>query len=110
MPNVRIDAYAVYTNNILTMAMRGFGATQPPAGYELQMDKLAEALGMDPVELRMRNLLEDGMVAVTGNTMIHGTGIRRLGADGACRRLDAYGGRLGEGLMLGPASAPHKVR
>ncbi|MDI7277868.1 MAG: molybdopterin-dependent oxidoreductase, partial [Anaerolineae bacterium] len=48
VPNARIDGYAVYTNNAVTMAMRGFGATQPPFGYELQMDKLAEALGLDP--------------------------------------------------------------
>ncbi|HPL30895.1 MAG TPA: molybdopterin-dependent oxidoreductase, partial [Anaerolineae bacterium] len=74
-PNVRLDGYAVYTNNAVTMAMRGFGATQPPAAYELQMDKLAEALGMDPVELRMRNLLTEGASAVTGNRMPPGTAI-----------------------------------
>ncbi len=69
VPHARIDGYAVYTNNAVTMAMRGFGATQPPVGYELQMDRLAEALGMDPVEIRMRNLLEPGSIAVTGNRM-----------------------------------------
>jgi len=110
VPNVRIDAYAVYTNNILTMAMRGFGATQPPAGYELQMDKLADVLGMDPVELRMRNLLEDGMVAITGNTMIHGTGIKETLVQTA---LSAGWTQTEAGWTrpdLGPASAPHKLR
>ena len=48
IPNVKLDGYAVYTNNAITMAMRGFGATQVPIAYESQMDKLAEALGMDP--------------------------------------------------------------
>ena len=69
VPHVHIDGFVVHTNNAVTMAMRGFGATQPPVGYELQMDKLAVALGMDPVELRMRNLLEPGAKAATGNTM-----------------------------------------
>ncbi|MCL6431579.1 MAG: molybdopterin-dependent oxidoreductase [Anaerolineae bacterium] len=69
VPHARIDGYAVYTNNAVTMAMRGFGATQPPVGYELQMDRLAEALDIDPVEIRMRNLLEPGSIAVTGNRM-----------------------------------------
>ncbi|MGQ9683498.1 MAG: xanthine dehydrogenase family protein molybdopterin-binding subunit [Anaerolineae bacterium] len=69
VPHVRIDGSVVHTNNAVTMAMRGFGATQPPVGYELQMDKLAAALGMDPVELRMRNLLRPGWEAATGNSM-----------------------------------------
>jgi len=76
IPNARVDAYAVYTNNAVTMAMRGFGATQPPFGYEGQMDKLADALGMDPVELRMKNLLDVGDVAVTGNVMTVETGVK----------------------------------
>lgn len=75
-PNVRLEGYAVCTNNAVGMAMRGFGATQPPVGYELQMDRLAEALGMDPVELRMRNLLEEGSIAVTGNRMPAGTAMK----------------------------------
>jgi len=74
--NARIDGYTVYTNNAVTMAMRGFGATQPPVAYEQQMDKLAEALGMDPVEVRMRNLFDEGSVAVTGNRMPAGVGIK----------------------------------
>ena len=76
VPNAKVDSYTVYTNNAVGMAMRGFGATQVPMGYELQMDKLAEALGMDPVEIRMRNLLEDGSIAVTGNPMPPGVGIK----------------------------------
>lgn len=76
VPNVRVNTYAVYTNNAVAMAMRGFGATQMPVGYEGQMDKLAEALGMDPVELRMKNLLDVGDVAVTGNLMTAETGVK----------------------------------
>jgi len=76
VPNARIDGYAVYTNNAVTMAMRGFGATQMPVGYECQMDKLAEALGMDPVELRLKNLYEEGSIAVTGNAVTFGIGAK----------------------------------
>lgn len=76
VPSAKIDTYTVYTNNAVTMAMRGFGSTQPPVAYEQQMDKLAEALGMDPVEIRMRNLFEDGSIAVTGNPMPPGVGIK----------------------------------
>lgn len=55
IPNVKVDSYAVYTNNPYAGAMRGFGATQPPIGYEQQMDILAEKLGMDPVTFRLKN-------------------------------------------------------
>ncbi len=76
VPNAKIDSHTVYTNNAVSMAMRGFGSTQPPVAYELQMDKLAEALGMDPVEFRMKNLFEDGSIAVTGNPMPPGVGMK----------------------------------
>ena len=76
VPNAKIDSCTVYTNNAVGMAMRGFGSTQPPVAYELQMDKLAEALGMDPVEIRMKNLFEDGSIAVTGNPMPPGVGMK----------------------------------
>ncbi len=60
IPNVSVDAYAVYTNNIPQAAFRGFGAPQGHFVAESQMNKLAEKLGMDPVELRVKNLLRDG--------------------------------------------------
>lgn len=76
VPNAKVDSYAVYTNNAVTMAMRGFGATQAAFIYEMQMSKLADALGMDPVELRMKNLFEDGSIGLTGHEMPQGVGIR----------------------------------
>lgn len=60
IPNVKVDAYAVYTNNIPQAAFRGFGAPQGHYCAETQMNKLAEKLGMDPVGLRLKNLLQDG--------------------------------------------------
>ncbi len=60
IPHVKVDTYAVYTNNIPTGAFRGFGAPQGNFIAEAQMNKLADALGMDPVEFRLRNALKEG--------------------------------------------------
>lgn len=60
VPNVSVDAYAVYTNNVPQAAFRGFGAPQGHFVAESQMNKLAEKLGMDPFELRRKNLFVDG--------------------------------------------------
>lgn len=60
IPNVKTDVYGVYTNNVPGAAFRGFGAPQALFMAEMQMDKLAEKLGMDPVEFRLRNALRDG--------------------------------------------------
>jgi len=51
VPSARVDAYVAYTNNPPCGAMRGFGAVQTAFAHESQMDKLAAALGLDPVEL-----------------------------------------------------------
>jgi CO/xanthine dehydrogenase Mo-binding subunit len=63
---VDIEALALYTNNPPCGAMRGFGAVQACFAYEAQMDKLAAELGMDPVELRQRNAMEQGTLMPTG--------------------------------------------
>jgi xanthine dehydrogenase D subunit len=65
-PNVRVDCYGVYTNNPPCGAMRGFGSVQTAFAYEAQMDKLAAALELDPVELRCRNAISMGGEAPTG--------------------------------------------
>jgi xanthine dehydrogenase D subunit len=66
VPSVRVDAYGVYTNNPPCGAMRGFGSVQTAFAYEAQMDKLAAALCMDPVELRCINGMSLGAQAPTG--------------------------------------------
>ncbi|HMB22976.1 MAG: xanthine dehydrogenase family protein molybdopterin-binding subunit [Chloroflexota bacterium] len=60
IPNVKTDVYGIYTNNVPGAAFRGFGAPQALFMAETQMNKLAEKLGMDPVELRLKNALKDG--------------------------------------------------
>ncbi|MFF9317004.1 xanthine dehydrogenase family protein molybdopterin-binding subunit [Streptomyces sp. NPDC014735] len=64
--DVDIEAVALYTNNPPCGAMRGFGAVQACFAYEAQMDKLAAELGMDPVEFRRINAMEQGSVLPTG--------------------------------------------
>ncbi|HMI72298.1 MAG TPA: 2-oxo-4-hydroxy-4-carboxy-5-ureidoimidazoline decarboxylase, partial [Solirubrobacteraceae bacterium] len=66
LPNARVDAYVVYTNNPPCGAMRGFGAVQVAFAHEAQMDKLAAALDMDPVKLRIRNAMAPGSHMPTG--------------------------------------------
>ena len=72
VPNAVIDGWVVRTNNPPCGAMRGFGAVQTCFAHEAQMDALADALGMDPVDLRLRNALETGDTLVTGQ-VIRGT-------------------------------------
>ncbi len=69
VPNVHMDCRAAYTNNPPCGAMRGFGAVQACFGYESQMDKLAARLGLDPVELRLRNAMHEGSVMPTGQVV-----------------------------------------
>jgi CO/xanthine dehydrogenase Mo-binding subunit len=69
VPNVLIDSTSVYTNTPPCGAMRGFGAVQSCFASESQMDKLAAALGLDPIELRLRNALEPGDTMPTGQTV-----------------------------------------
>jgi CO/xanthine dehydrogenase Mo-binding subunit len=66
VPNALVDAYVVYTDNPPCGAMRGFGAVQTCFAHEAQMDKLAAALDMEPVELRRRNALSTGSTLPTG--------------------------------------------
>ena len=60
IPNVHADVYCVFTNRTPATAMRGFGVTALDFALECQMDKLAVAIGMDPLEFRMLNAYRDG--------------------------------------------------
>ncbi len=64
--NVWIDSYAVYTNRPPAGALRGFGAPQTAWAYDSHMDLIAEALGMDKVEFRRKNLLREGRPQASG--------------------------------------------
>lgn len=65
-PNVRYEAIRVYTNQAPCGAMRGFGSPQMHYAVEVQMDMIAEAIGIDPMELRLRNSMRPGDETVSG--------------------------------------------
>ncbi|MFL0267104.1 xanthine dehydrogenase family protein molybdopterin-binding subunit [Candidatus Clostridium radicumherbarum] len=69
IPNVDVEAMAIYTNNPFCGAMRGFGAAQVPIAYEGQMDILAEKLGMHPLKFRHMNAFEVGSVTASGQCL-----------------------------------------
>ncbi len=69
VPNAELEATVVYTNNPPCGAMRGFGAVQTCFAGEAQMDKLAEALGIDAVELRLLNAMKQGDTLPTGQVV-----------------------------------------
>ncbi len=75
IPNVAVDTHAVYTNNVPGAAFRGFGGPQGHFAAESQMDKLAEALGIDPVEIRLRNILTDESLLTVGTPIPGGVGL-----------------------------------
>jgi CO/xanthine dehydrogenase Mo-binding subunit len=60
IPNVSVESRAVYTNNLPNGAFRGFGAPQACFAIEMQLNKMAEAIMMDPVEIRLRNTIKEG--------------------------------------------------
>ncbi len=69
VPNAHIDSYAIYTNATPGGAFRGFGGPQAAFAAETQINKLAEALGIDPVEIRRVNALREGSISVTRTPM-----------------------------------------
>ncbi|WP_434582203.1 xanthine dehydrogenase family protein molybdopterin-binding subunit [Carbonactinospora thermoautotrophica] len=78
VPNAHIDGYVVRTNNPPAGSMRGHGTVQVAFAYEAQMDKLAAALDMDPVDLRLRNALSTGDVLITGQVVNSPAPVREL--------------------------------
>jgi CO/xanthine dehydrogenase Mo-binding subunit len=66
VPNVLVDSYGVYTNHVPSAAFRGFGIPQVAWAHESQMDALADRLGMDPLDLRLHNVLRPGDEFSTG--------------------------------------------
>ncbi len=68
-PNAHVDTYIVYTNNLFGGAFRGFGNPQVTFAIEGMMELLAGKLGLDPVELRRRNLLTEGMPIICGQAL-----------------------------------------
>ncbi len=75
VPHTKIDAYAVYTNNGVAGAFRGFGCTQACMAIESQMDLMARALGKDPLAFRQANALKKGDRAALDYEMVTAVGV-----------------------------------
>ena len=75
VPNVKVDCFALYTNNVPCGAFRGFGVTQSCFAVESNMDMLAEKLGLDAVEFRRMNALDIGSETSTGQMMRESVGL-----------------------------------
>jgi CO/xanthine dehydrogenase Mo-binding subunit len=110
IPNIHLDTYGVYTNNIPAGAFRGFGGPQGAFAAEGQLNKLADALGIDPVELRARNLLQEGDLASVGTPMPKGVTISAVVEQ--CAAQSGYWARNGQWSRtpLSSPSEPYKRR
>ena len=113
IPHVSVDAYSVYTNNLPGGAFRGFGGPQAAFAAESQMNKLAQALEMDPLELRARNLLKEGALLSVGTPLPRGVSIDKVvaacGERAGWSRGSAGWQRPGKD-HLGQPDAPHLRR
>ena len=76
IPHVKVDGYLVYTNHPYGGAMRGFGAPQVNFAHESLVDELAEIMGMDPYELRMKNCVDLGSETATGQVLDQSVGLK----------------------------------
>ncbi len=104
IPNAYVDSYAVYTNNLPAGAFRGFGGPQGAFAAEGQMNRLAEALGMDPVELRLKNVLRDGDLLTVGTPLPTPVSIAQVVE--ACARSAGWEERNGHWQRRGKATEP----
>jgi len=78
IPNVKVDSHAIYTNNVPGGAFRGFGGPQATYQAEMQVNRLAELLKIDPVEFRMRNLFSEGSIMSVGSKIPQGVSVREV--------------------------------
>jgi CO/xanthine dehydrogenase Mo-binding subunit len=103
IPNVKVDSYAVYTNNLPNGAFRGFGGPQGAFAAETQMNRLAEKLGIDRVEIRRRNVLTEGAFLTVGTPLPKGVTIGRV--------IERCGEEVASSQFAKqPANKPHMLR
>jgi CO/xanthine dehydrogenase Mo-binding subunit len=109
IPNIAVDAYAIYTNNIPGGAFRGFGGPQGHFAAEMQMNKLAEKLGKDPVELRLQNILDEDKLTPAGTTIPGGVSLEKVIRETEWRANWYYPGPRGENDPDYPEELPRYV-
>ena len=70
LEHVKIDAYCVYTNLPVATAFRGYGIPHVTWAYESHLSRIAHELGLDPLEMRLKNVIRDGDISHTGEKMV----------------------------------------
>lgn len=102
VPNIWVDSYLVYTNHIVGGALRGFGVPQVAFAYESHMDSSAAKVGIDPLELRLKNALMEGDTTATGQKL-KSVGLRKtmLAVKEAWSQRAARGRTAGIGTKRG---------
>ncbi len=103
IPNVKVDSYAVYTNNLPNGAFRGFGGPQGAFEAETQMNRMAEKLGMDRNEIRRKNVLTEGALLSVGTPLPKGVTIGKVVEQCKVEVEKSIPART-------PASEPHLLR
>ena len=110
--NMRVEAWAVYTNRSRASAFRGFGNPQATFASESQIDELADKLGMDPIELRLKNAFDQGDKFFCGKTIEKAT-IKtclekvRNASDWANKRMQDKAVKAGKRRGIGVAGLSH---
>ncbi|MEA2530838.1 MAG: hypothetical protein QOG89_2482 [Thermomicrobiales bacterium] len=92
VPNIAVDGYAVYTNNVPSGAFRGFGAPQAQFAAEIMVTRLAHTLGIDPIDMRRLNLYREGSLEPTQHPLPPGVSIREV-FDRCVEELRGAGGQ-----------------
>ncbi|GAC1391895.1 MAG: xanthine dehydrogenase subunit D [Ktedonobacteraceae bacterium] len=107
IPNIGVNGYAVYTNNIPCGAFRGFGAPQAQFACEIMVTRLAEAIGIDQIEMRRRNIYREGSIEPTQQPLP--AGVSALPVLERC--VEEARNRMGYGTHeQQPTTAPHLRR
>jgi CO/xanthine dehydrogenase Mo-binding subunit len=112
VPNVQVDTFVVYTNNLFGGAFRGFGSPQVTFAMEAQLDEAASALGISPAEIRRRNLLKVGDATATSQVLPESVGaletlevaVERSGFEARARelaRFNASSEQVKKGIGIG---------
>jgi CO/xanthine dehydrogenase Mo-binding subunit/aerobic-type carbon monoxide dehydrogenase small subunit (CoxS/CutS family) len=110
-PNKQFDGYSVYTNTVPSGALRGYGMTQPVFAMESAMHELAVTLGMDPLELRRRNIIRPGDALLSVHDEADDVAFTEDGLAACIDRVDAAlrshpdGEALGEDWLIGTGTA-----
>lgn len=76
IPNIKVDGYCVYTNKPIAGAYRGYGVPQVAWAHESQLDIIAKKLGIDPVEIRIKNCVVEGDISPTGQQRLQSVGLK----------------------------------